>query len=93
MRHLEEEVRETKPKFIIAAFDKASYVFMNGKCISEGLKNLSYHARDEQGNLRPMISADIDIQSFSFEGMTFEEFWEKINNIREDQSGAKPQKD
>ncbi len=40
-----------------------------------------------------MISADIDIQSFSFEGMTFEEFWEKINNIREDQSGAKPQKD
>lgn len=82
-----------KPKFIIVALEKASYVFMDGKCISEGIRDISYHARDNQGNLRPMVNADIDIQDFSFEGMTFEEFWEKIKNIPENQNGAEPQKD
>lgn len=82
-----------KPKFIIAAFEKASYVFMGGKCISEGIRDISYHARDDQGNLRPTVNADINIQDFSFEGMTFEEFWEKIKNIPENQNGAEPQKD
>lgn len=82
-----------EPKLIIAVLEKSTYVFLGGKCISNGITDFSYHARGENGEVCPGFNADIDIQSFSFEGMTFDEFWEKIKNLREEQNGAESVKD
>lgn len=39
------------PKLMIAAVGRSTYVFLEGKCISEGVEDLKYSARDEKGNL------------------------------------------
>ena len=75
------------PKLMIAAVGRSTYVFLEGKCISEGVEDLKYSARDEKGNLCPTLDLKIDVKNFSFEsGMSIEEFmkkskYDKYNNI------------
>lgn len=71
------------PKLMIAAVGRSTYVFLEGKCISEGVEDLKYSARDEKGNLCPTLDLKIDVKNFSFEsGMTIEDFLEKSTEIK-----------
>lgn len=71
------------PKLMIAAVGRLTYVFLEGKCISEGVEDLKYSARDEKGNLCPTLDLKIDVKNFSFEsGMSIEEFMKKVQNFR-----------
>lgn len=70
------------PKLMIAAVGRSTYVFLEGKCISEGVEDLKYSARDEKGNLCPTLDLKIDVKNFSFEsGMSIEEFMKKKYRI------------
>lgn len=71
------------PKLMIAAVGTATYVFLDGKCISDGLEDLKYSAVDKDGKLSPILDMKINVSSFSFEsGMTIEEFLEKSTEIK-----------
>lgn len=68
-----------EPKFALIELDGCTYVFMDGKCISEGIEDITYHAKDEKGKLNPKVDVTIDIKNFSFEsGKTLEEFFEDV---------------
>ena len=71
------------PKLMIAAVGPATYVFLDGKCISEGVMDLKYSALGKDGKLSPTLDMKIDVNSFSFEpGMTIEEFLKKSTEIK-----------
>lgn len=71
------------PKLVIAAEGKGTYVFLDGRCISEGISDLKYSALDEKGELRPTLDMKIDVNSFSFEkGMSIEEFMERSTELK-----------
>lgn len=71
------------PKLMIVAVGAATYVFFEGKCISEGLMDMKYSALSKDGKLSPTLDMKIDVNSFSFEsGMTIEEFLEKSTEIK-----------
>lgn len=71
------------PKLMIAAVGKSTYVFLDGKCISDGLEDLKYSALDKDGKLGPILDMKINVSSFSFEsGMTIEDFLEKSTEIK-----------
>ena len=71
------------PKLMIAAVGNASYVFLDGKCISDGVEDLRYSARNEKGELCPTLDMKINIKDFSFEsGMNIEEFMEKSIELK-----------
>lgn len=68
-----------EPKFALVTLGSGTYVFLDGRCISDGIDNITYSARDEKGNLRPTVDVKINVQNFSFtEGQTLEEFFEDI---------------
>lgn len=71
------------PKLMIVSEGIATYVFLNGKCISEGLEDLKYSALDEDGKLNPTLTMKIDVNTFSLEsGMSIEEFMEKSTELK-----------
>lgn len=71
------------PKLVIAAEGKETYVFLDGRCISEGISDLKYSALDEKGELRPTLDMKIDVNSFSFEkGMSIEEFMKRSTELK-----------
>lgn len=71
------------PKLMIAAVEAATYVFLDGKCISDGLEDVKYSALSKDGKLSPTLDMKIDVNSFSFEsGMTIEEFLKKSTEIK-----------
>lgn len=41
------------PKLVIAAVGKSTYVFLDGRCISEGVSDLKYSALDEKRRTSP----------------------------------------
>ena len=43
------------PEIAIFAIGKATYLFVNGKCISEALEDMNYSAKDEHGKLCPTL--------------------------------------
>lgn len=68
-----------EPKFALIEMAGCTFVFLDGKCISEGIENITYHAKDEQGRLEPTIDMKINVRNFSFEsGKTLEEFFEDV---------------
>lgn len=68
-----------EPKFALIELAGCTYVFMDGKCISDGIEDITYHAKDEKGNLNPTIDMKINVKDFSFEGgKTLEEFFEDV---------------
>ena len=68
-----------EPKFALVTVGRYTHVFLDGKCISEGIDDITYYARNEKGELRPTVDMKINVQNFSFtEGQTLEEFFEKI---------------
>ena len=72
------------PKLMIAAVGRSTYVFLEGKCISEGVEDLKYSAGDEKGNLCPTLDLKLDVKNFSFEsGMSIEEFMKKSTEFQE----------
>lgn len=72
------------PKLMIAAVGSATYVFLDGKCISDGVEDLKYSARSEKGELCPTLDMKINIKGFSFEsGMSIEEFMKKNTELKE----------
>ena len=81
---------EIKPKLALVSLGKATYVFLDGKCIIEGLLDVEYSAKDEKGDLRPTLDMKLDIQRFSFEnGQTLESFIKEVEKEREFLSGIK----
>lgn len=74
-----------KPKFAIATIENSTYVFLDGKCISGGVTDLIYSAKNEQGNLKPTLKLlEVDINEFSFEdGISLEEFLDKTQEVKE----------
>lgn len=74
-----EVIEKVKPKFALIEMAGCTYVFMDGKCISEGIEDITYHAKNEEGRLEPTIDMKINIRDFSFEnGKTLEEFFEDV---------------
>lgn len=72
------------PKLMIAAVGKSTYVFLDGKCISEGVMDMKYSALSKDGKLSPTLDMKIDVNSFSFEsGMSIEEFMKKSTEFQE----------
>lgn len=68
-----------EPKFALVTIGRYTHVFLNGRCISEGIEDIKYSARDEKGELRPTVDMKINVQNFSFsEGQTLEEFFEDV---------------
>ena len=71
------------PKLMIAVVGRSTYVFLEGECISEGVEDLKYSARDEKGNLCPTLDLKINVKDFSFEsGMSIEEFMKKSTEFQ-----------
>lgn len=70
------------PKLLLATCGKSTYVFLDGKCISEGVLDLKYSALDEEGKLCPTVDMKIDVNNFSFEGMSVEEFLQKSTELK-----------
>ena len=68
-----------EPKFALVTLGSGTYVFLDGRCISDGIEDVNYSARDEKGALHPTVDIKINVQNFSFsEGQTLEEFFEDI---------------
>ena len=83
LRKEQSEVKTILPKLVIAAVGKSTYVFLDGRCISEGVSDLKYSALDEKGELRPTLDMKIDVNEFSFEkGMSIEEFLGRSTEIK-----------
>lgn len=71
------------PKFALVQIGKSTNVFIDGKYIANGIEDLTYHARNEKGELCPNVEMRINIQEFSFDGgVTFEQFVESVNSKR-----------
>lgn len=63
-----------KPNIIIASFGKSTRVFLDGKEIGEGVGDLIYSARNDEGELSPTLKLlKVDLRNFTWEGATFEE--------------------
>ena len=70
--------------FAIVQSGFSTFVFLDGRCISEGIKDMTYHARDEEGKVKPTLDLKIDLESFSFkEGMTLEEYFKDMKLLEE----------
>lgn len=68
-----------EPKFALIEMAGCTFAFLDGKCISGGIEDITYHAKDEQGRLEPTIDMKINVRKFSFEnGKTLEEFFEDV---------------
>lgn len=75
------------PKFALVQIGKSTNVFIDGKYITNGIEDLTYHARNEKGELCPNVEMRINIQEFSFDGgVTFEQFVESVNSKRKNLS-------
>lgn len=80
-----------KPRFAIVQVGKFSYVFLDGRLISSGIKDITYYAKNENGNLEPTIDMKIDLQDFSFkEGITVEEFLKEMKMLEENSEKNNP---
>lgn len=70
-------------KFALVQIGKTTNIFFDGKNITDGVEDLTYHARNEKGELCPTVEMRINIQEFSFDdGITFEQFVESVNSKR-----------
>lgn len=68
------EQNET-PKLAIVTVGKSTHVFLDGRCISEGLTDLKYSARNAQGEICPTLNMQIDVDKFSLDkGYTLDDF-------------------
>lgn len=71
------------PKFALVQIGKSTNVFIDGKYITNGIEDLTYHARNEKGELCPNIEMRINIQEFSFDSnITLERFIEMMDKKR-----------
>lgn len=43
------------PEIAIFAIGKSTYLFIDGKCVSRDVENMSYSAKDEHGELCPTL--------------------------------------
>lgn len=69
-----------KPKFALVQIGKTTNVFIDGKYITNGIEDLTYHARNENGELCPNLELKIDVQNFSFDGgISLNKFIETLN--------------
>lgn len=69
------------PKFALVQIENSTNVFIDGKYITNGIEDLKYYARNENGELCPTVYMRINIQEFSFDGgITFEQFVESVNS-------------
>ena len=50
------------PKFALVQIGKSTNVFIDGKYITNGIEDLTYHARNEKGELCPNVEMRINIQ-------------------------------
>lgn len=63
-----------KPEILIMGVGKRTHVFLDGRAIGGGVSNLIYSARNSQGEFAPTLKLlEVDLQHFTWEGMTFEE--------------------
>ena len=73
-----------KPRFAIVQVGDFSYVFLDGRLISEGIQDIAYNARDKNGKLEPTVSMKINLNDFSFkDGMTLEDFLKEMKMLEE----------
>ena len=80
-----------KPRFAIVQVGEFSYVFLDGRLISSGIKDITYHAKNENGKLEPTIDMKINLQDFSFkEGITVEEFLKEMKMLEENSEKNNP---
>lgn len=69
-----------KPKFALVQIGKTTNIFFDGKNIADGVEDLTYHARNEKGELCPTVEMKINIQDFSFDSnITLERFIEMMD--------------
>lgn len=71
------------PKLIIVPLGKSTNVFLNGKRIGAGVKDLVYSARDKDGKLNPTLKLlEVDVNEFSLtEGKDFKDFYEMLRGF------------
>lgn len=80
-----------RPKLMIATVGKATYLFLDGKCISGGVLKADFSTHNGE-DLSPTLNLKINVDGFSFEdGETFEEFAKKIGDLREELSQLSPE--
>lgn len=69
-----------EPKFALVQIGKTTNVFIDGKYITNGIEDLTYHARNENGELCPALELKINVQNFSFDGgIALDQFVETLN--------------
>ena len=80
------------PKLIIVPIGASTNVFLDGKRISAGVKDLVYSARDKNGKLNPTLKLlEIDVNEFSLtEGKDFKDFYEELDYFRNLVEGEPP---
>ena len=72
-----------EPKFALVQLGKTTNIFIDGKYITAGVEDLTYHARNENDDFCPTVEMRINIQNFSFDSdITLEQFMEKVNGKR-----------
>lgn len=88
------------PKLMIMTVGKTTQVFLDGKRIGDGVKDLIYSARNSEGELNPTLKLlEIDINKFSLDkDEDLNEFMEDIKFTRkllsgEEISNSAPEKD
>ena len=80
-----------KPRFALVQVGNFSFVFLDGRLISSGIEDITYHARNECGDLEPNIDMKINLQDFSFkEGITLEEFMQEMKMLEENSEKNNP---
>lgn len=80
-----------EPKFAIVTLEKSTYVFLDGKCINDGLKNVKFSARDENGALEPTAELTVAVDRFSAQGITLEQFFRGIEDLKRQMAQAQEQ--
>lgn len=69
-----------EPKFALVQIGKTTNVFIDGKYITDGIEDLTYHARNENGELCPNLELKINVQNFSFDGgISLDQFIETLS--------------
>lgn len=71
------------PKLMIATVGKCTRVFLGGKDISQGVTDIVYSARKEDGELRPTLRLlEVDVNNFSIGGeKDFDEWYEFVKGL------------
>lgn len=72
-----------KPKFALVTVGNTTHVFLDGRCISKGLEDVNFSARNDEGKLQPTVDLKVNIQDFALEkGQTLNDFIAATRDIK-----------